>query len=146
MFHLHVPCFCYHSIPACSCSVSKVTHLHNFCITCLTKQRSLFRFSQKIAFLPYHTCLSFIMYEYVSSPCSLFWYHSVPLCSRWLSRAIHLHILSCLAGAQFTVCMTYLTLQIFLFWFPQTNAFSSVYLCLNSNTSEYVSRPCFIHL
>ena len=68
------PCsvFCYHSIPACSCSVSKVTHLHNFCITCLTKQRSLFRFSQKIAFLPYHTCLSFIMYEYVSSPCSLF--------------------------------------------------------------------------
>ena len=60
-------------------------------------------------------------------PC--FCYHSIPVCSGRLSRAIHLQIFSRLTGAQSTVRMTYLTLQTFLVWFLQTIAFSPVYLC-----------------
>ena len=77
-------------------------------------------------------------------PC--FCHHSIPVCSRRLSIAIHQHIFSRLAGAQFIVCMTYPTLQTFLFRFLQIIAFSPVYLYLSFNTSQYVSLPCFIHL
>ena len=42
-------------------------------ITCLTTQRILFRFSQAIVFSPFHTCLSFIISEYISFLlCSVF--------------------------------------------------------------------------
>ena len=66
----------------------------------------------------------------------------MPVCSCRFSRAILPHIFSCLAGAQFVVCIIYFTLQTFLFCFQQTVAFSPVQLCLNLDTSEHFSRPC----
>ena len=77
-------------------------------------------------------------------PC--FCSHSIPVCSRKLSRAIHQRIFSHLAGAQINVYKFYLTLQTFLFWFLQIIVFWRVCLCFRFNTSEYTSVPCFIHL
>ena len=122
--------------------------MHNSLIALTASlHKFLFRFSQTIAFLSLHTCFSFTMYVYVSSPCFMFFcHHSIPVCSRRLSRVILPHIFSCLVSTQFTVCMTYFTLQTFLFCFPQTIAFSQVHLCLNTNTSEHILLPCFMHL
>ena len=75
-----------------------------------------------------------------------FWYHSIPVCSQRLNRTIHQHISSQLVGAQFTVCMTCLTIQTFFYWFLQIIAFLLLYLCLSLNRSEHVSLLCFIHL
>ena len=69
-----------------------------------------FCFQQIIAFSPACSCLSLIMSLHVSFFCHLF----IPLCSHRLSRAIHQHTFSCLAGAKFVDCTTCLTLQICL--------------------------------
>ena len=42
------------------------------CISCLTTERILFQFEQTIAFSSFHTCLSFIMSEYISFLCSIY--------------------------------------------------------------------------
>ena len=81
-------------------------------------------------FLPFHTCLSFVMLEYVSFLCSIY------------LQSIHTNVLpqaqqsdspthfSSLAIAKFADCMTCLALQMFLFWFRQTIEFFPVYFCL----------------
>ena len=85
----------------------------------------------------FHRQLRFRLFTHVSFLLCLNRFHfyvpclchcSIPVCSCRLSRAIHQHIFNCLVGAQFTVCMTCLTSQTFLFWFQQTIAFSLVYL------------------
>ena len=65
-------------------------------------------------------------------------YLQIPVCSCRLSRAIHQHTFSHLAGTQFTDCITCLTLQAFLFWFPHTIAFSWVFQCLSLHVFDLV--------
>ena len=101
----------------------------------------MFWFQQTIAFLPFHKCLSFIMSEYISFLCSIFCNLSIPVFFHRLSRTIHLHIFSRLASAQFADCMTCLTLQIFLFWFQQTTAFSLVYSSGQSSRTLHTIQP-----
>ena len=106
----------------------------------------LFQFEQNCIF-----ACSFFIFEFEDVRICFFFYVSfichcsIPVCSCRLSRAILTHIFSRLAGAQFIACMTCLTLQKFLFCFPQTITFLPVYLCFILNTSEHVSLPCFMH-
>ena len=58
-------------------------------------------------------------------------YPSIQVCSCRVSRKIHQHTFSCLAGAQFTNCMTCPTWQAFLFCFPHTITFFPVFQCLS---------------
>ena len=80
----------------------------------------LFQFEQTIAFQPVHLfyiytdfsvwiCLN--MFRFWASSICLF---SILLRPHRLSRAIHQHIFSCLAGTQFADCITYLTYTYFV--------------------------------
>lgn len=71
---------------------------------------------------------------------------SQSVCSPMLSRVIHQHTFSRLTGAKFTECMTCLTLQTFLFWFPHTIVFSPVFHCLSLHMFEllYVFTCLFL--
>ena len=75
-------------------------------------------------------------------------YLSIPKCSRRLSRAIHKHTVSRLAGAQSTDCMTCLNSQTLLFCFPHTITFLPVFQCLSLHMLElvYVFRYLFISM
>ena len=151
MFHFYVSFVCNLSIAVCSHRLSRAIHEHIFsglanaqfahCISCLTLQVFLFWIQQIIAFLPFHTCLSFIMFEYVSFLCSIFCNLSIPVFFRTLSRAIHLHNFCRLACAQFADCMACLTLQTFLFWFQQTVVFSLVYSSSQSSRTLHTIGP-----
>ena len=115
------------------------------CISCLTRQRILFRFLQIDAFLLFHTCLSFIMSEYVSFLCSMFlpsFHSSVLLQAQQSDPPTHFQS----PGRHTIYCLHDLTSQTFLFWFQQTIGFLPVYLCLSLNMSEYVSLQFFIRL
>ena len=85
------------------------------CMTCLTSQTFLFCFSCTIAFPPVLLCLSLHMFELVFVlTCLLPCFHCFTIfpskCApTWLSRAIHQHSFSRLAGTQFTDCITCLT-------------------------------------
>ena len=103
-------------------------------------------FTDNCVFASSHIFVLLCMYMFWSPCFVLFCSHSIPVCSCRLRGAILPHIFSRLAGAQFTVCMTYFTLQTFLFWFPQTLAFSPLHLCLTLNTSEHTLLLCFMHL
>ena len=125
IFHSYVSFICYPSIPVCSHRLSRAIHQHTFsclagaqftdCMTCLTSQTFLFCFSCTIAFPPVLLCLSLHMFELVFVlTCLLPCFHCFTIfpsnCApTWLSRAIHQHSFSRLAGTQFTDCITCLT-------------------------------------
>ena len=117
------------------------------CITCFTAQKFYFGFHRQLRFCLF-THLCFTMYVYVLIPMFRAFLPSFypSVLPQAQSRAILLHCFSRLAGAQFTVCMIYFTLQTFLFCFPQTIAFSPHHLCLTLNTSEHTLLLCFMHL
>ena len=138
----------------CFRRLSRAIHQHTFshlagtqfndCMTCLNSQMFLFCFSYTIAFSPVFLCLGLPMFELVFVftclfPCfysfTIFSSECVPT---WLSRVIHQYTFSRLAGAQFTKCMTYITSQTFLLYFPHTIAFSPVFLCLSLPMFELV--------
>ena len=84
----------------------------------------------------FHSHVSFICYP------------SIPVCSRRFNRAIHQHTFSHLADAKLTDCMTCLTSQTFLFYFPHTIAFLPVFQCFSLHMFELVFVftclfPCF---
>ena len=105
------------------------------CITCFTTQRIMFWCEHTIMFshIWVFICLN-MFHSYVPFIC----YPSIPVCSCRLSRVIHQHTFSHLAGTQQTDCITCLTLQTFLFWFPHTIAFSPVFQCLSLHMFELV--------
>ena len=154
MFHSHVSFISYPSIPGCSCRLSRAIHQHTFshlagtqftdCMTCLTSQTFLFCFSHTIALSPVFLCLSLLMFELVFvftclfSCFHLFTVFPSKCAPTWLSRAIHQHTFSRLAGAQFTDCMTCLTSQMFLFYFPHTIAFLPVFQYFSLHMFELV--------
>ena len=152
MFDSHVSFFCYPSIPTCSRRLSRAIHQHTFsrlagaqfndCMTCLTSQTFLFCFSQTIAFSPVFLCLSLHMFELVFVfTCLYKCFHSFTIfpsefAPTWLSRVTRQHTFSCLASAQFTDCITCLTSQTFLFYFPHTIVFLPVFQCFSLHMFE----------
>ena len=79
---------------------------------------------------------------------SLIHYPSIPMCSRRLSRAIHQHTFSRLAGAQFINCMTCLTSQTFSFCCFTHYCIFAGFLCLSLHMFQLAfvftcSFPCF---
>ena len=150
MFHSHVPFICFPYIPVYFHRLSRVIHQHTFsrlagaqfidCMACLTSQTFLFCFSHSIAFLPVFQCLSLHMFKLVYifttfllgfHPFTIFPSQCAPT---WLSRAIHQHSFSRLAGAQFPYYITCLT--------SQSSAGLSTSL---SNLSHPAQHPLFIY-
>ena len=94
-----------------------------------------------------YTFFSLNMSEYVSFLRYIhlpFLHPSVPIAR--LGRAIRHQIFSCLAGAQFADCMTWLTNMHFLLVCIDYQNFASLLIFLSLNMSVYASFPCFISL
>ena len=162
MFHSHVSFICYPSIPVSSRRLSRAIHQHTFSrlagaqftdsMTCLTSQTFLFCFSHSISFSPVFLCLSLHMFELVFVftclfPCfHLFTIFPSECETTWLSRAIHQHTFSRLACTQFTDCMTCLTSQTFLFYFPHTIAYLPIFQCFSLHMFELVFVLTYLFL
>ena len=118
------------------------------CSTCLTTQRILFWFLQTITFLPFLTCLSFIMSGHVSFPMS----HSFAIfpfqyalagsveqpTSTFLVAWLEHNFAFLLAWRTHNLLIAWLAYHLteFMFWFPQSIAFLLVYFCLSFNTPD----------
>ena len=119
---------------------------HNLLIVwpALPHKRFYSVFSHTIAISPVFQGLSLHMFELaIAFTCLFPCFHSFTIfpseCApTWLTRAIHQHTFSCLAGTQFTDCMTCLTSQTFLFHFPHTIAFLPFFQCFSLHMFELV--------
>ena len=111
------------------------------CINCLTTRRILLPFQHTIAFSPIRICFSLYLSKYNHSYVSFICKLSIPECCHRISRGIHQHIFSRMAGEHFADCITCLTLLIILLWFEQSINFSPTYIL----ELEYV-WICFISM
>ena len=82
-----------------------------------------------------------MFHPFVPSFCN----HSILVGFCKLSRAIHQHIFSRLAGSKINVYMTCLTLQTFSFWFLQTTYFGQfIYVSILLRLNMFQSHVLFI--